>query len=154
MLDLETLSTEVHLHPVVLSIGIATDFGFSFYAELPTAAQVGRHRHLPTVQWWRQQADDLPARCARLDRRLIGNKLRAAALILGKADLVWAKGPQFDVSIIESLFYQHRITPPYKYNSVRDYRTIVGFSGPVTHNAYEDAFAQLNHLKEYLHDFK
>lgn len=159
MLDLETLSVDVHYHPTVLSVGIATTSGLIFYAELPTAAQVGRHRKQSTLDWWADQPDDLPARAAALTPDVMRVKLMACAAVLAKVDYLWANGASFDIPILQSLFAEHKVPWPLKYNSSRCFRTLAAtFSRDYwpTHNALQDAKDQLNSLMNHydLSDFE
>lgn len=152
MLDLETLSVDVHYHPVVLSVGIATSSGLEFYAELPTSAQVGRHRRQLTLDWWADQQDNLPERAAALTPDLMRRKLLACALVLNKVDYLWSNGAGFDIPILQSLFAEHKIAWPLKYNSPRCFRTLAATfdrSFAPTHNALSDAKEQLQDLKHY-----
>lgn len=41
----------------------------------------------------------------------------------------WAKGPQFDMVILESLIRMCGETPPWEYNEVRDLRTMMALAG-------------------------
>jgi len=158
MLDLETLSVNVHYHPVVLSIGIATTSELTYYAELPTAAQVGRHRSLATLAWWEAQADNLPERCAALDRSTLKLQLEACALVLSKVDYLWSNGADFDIPILQDLFAENRVHWPLKYNAPRCFRTMYAsvkkaypnfVPSPVSHNALDDAQQQLDILTNY-----
>lgn len=156
MLDLETLSTEVHYHPTVLSIGISSTSGLEFYTELPTAAQVGRHRSPSALAWWAGQGDNLPERCAGIPRSTMRTKLLACALILSKCDYIWSNGAGFDIPILKDIFAEHSIAWPVKYNADRCYRTLLPLAtregagrSVVTHNALEDAKAQLEILNDY-----
>lgn len=42
---------------------------------------------------------------------------------------IWARGPQFDLVAIESLMTEHGIAVPWKYDTIRDLRTLLALAG-------------------------
>jgi hypothetical protein len=72
---------------------------------------------------------------------------------------IWARGPQFDVAILEDLMRQLQIDIPWKYNQIRDLRTLMAMAGLdvkdvhpqpgfVKHSAFSDCVFQVKCYKE------
>lgn len=70
---------------------------------------------------------------------------------------IWARGPQYDICALEHLFRETYIECPWKYNQVRDLRTLTALfpdvlhtverpTGWKAHDAYNDASLQALHL--------
>lgn len=60
---------------------------------------------------------------------------------------VWAKGPHFDIAILEFYYNRFGLQMPWKYNKVRDMRTLIDiYPNPcvykITHNALDDSVKQ------------
>ncbi len=137
MIDIETLSTRHDA--LVLSIGVVP---FSTHRDggkqipllgtptliIPTLrdqlSAYGRHVDQETQRWW---AD--PARGAARVHWEIGADepvraaLRKLADAVDDATEIWARGPHFDITILETLYRQAGVRVPWKYNIVRDTRT-------------------------------
>lgn len=111
--------------------------------DLPVQPQItlGRIMSFNTVQWWMQQEDKARARFientgndmeellafVRSIHRKIGEVIQQAG---GKQNIeLWAKGPQFDVVNLETLFVDCGLEIPWSYNSVMDLRTTMKLAG-------------------------
>jgi inhibitor of KinA sporulation pathway (predicted exonuclease) len=75
----------------------------------------------------------------------------------GRPPILWCKGTDFDATIIKSACVNYSLSTPWKYNSIRDLRTLLSFfpqfvipKSEVTHNALEDAAAQKRQLLQIL----
>lgn len=149
MLDIETLG--IASDAVVIEIAMVP---FDLYDEDRFADHVGEFReYLPvdpqiaagstvsasTLAWW-MGSDQVSDRARiRMSKRLEGDTpmlakvLERAAFNMrswrkaanGDGFELWAKGPQFDVVILERLLNTAGIHIPYKYNEVRDLRTLI-----------------------------
>lgn len=130
MLDIETLSTRPDA--VVLSIGavrfqLSPAFIEPLFCEkmivLPSLrAQfaLGRHSDPNTVAWWarlpssaRAHWIQYPEVCLEESRKLLNEFVQGS-------ETIWAHGTDFDIGVLRTLFE----VPPWKYNAVRDARTI------------------------------
>jgi len=69
--------------------------------------------------------------------------------------IAWANGTDFDISIIKDALKQCGFGTPWRYNNVRDYRTLAKLFPQIQrptfvgekHNALADAINQAEHLK-------
>lgn len=150
MVDIETMSTHSS-RAVILSIGVVPfellaggpRFSRDVLLLLPDIAEQladGRIVDPKTQGWWRDQKP--AARAHWLDPRFGGDApdaprpircpLREAAMQLNAflegetlpdAGL-WANGAVFDIGNLENLMHGVGIQPGWRYNSVRDYRTV------------------------------
>jgi len=162
MLDIETLGTGPDA--VILSIGacsVATDqFGrpwVTYYDEIdPT--QAGRVTDISTVIWWMEQSlkGTTPPMCGiRPIEEILGDFNSWLHDDFIRPIVVWCKGTDFDIKILTHAMKQHNIKPAWKYNNVRDCRTVFELF-PVAkeaipanenpHNALEDAIHQAAQL--------
>jgi len=154
MVDIETLDTE--RTAVILSIGACTMAPFTdtltFYEEIMIVGQEARTQSQSTIDWWKtgsnypgQGIRTLPAVLTSFSRYL--SSLRAEPII-------WCKGTDFDVAILAHAYKQFGIEVPWKYNSVRDFRTmkklfpVTSTPNPNAHHALGDALHQAAELKE------
>lgn len=158
MLDLETLGTKPG--SVILSIDACT-FGSperrTFHALLDLDSQVRRGMTIDpsTIMWWFKQTDQ--ARAAQdMPRDQPGDVLPAFAdwctAVSGGSFTIWGHGSNFDLPLIEALFDRYLVKWPWKYNAVRDTRTVFAIAGkkmgdfgtpnPLAHDALQDAIYQ------------
>lgn len=161
MIDLETLGTNPN--SPVLSIGAVafnlSDYtlGKKFYSALGVQDQLNRGRapSAATLAWWMGQTND--AKCVFKE-----DAVSPRAAIEGftyfikslETDVrVWGKGPSFDITIMEDLFYQYEMEVPWKFWNIRCVRTILDFlpnpnfaKSGVAHNALDDAVNQANEV--------
>lgn len=164
MLDLETLSTQTNA--IVLSIG-AVEFDpetgkvkKGFYHELNLVEQSHRHISASTVEWWFKQ-DSSPFTTN--EKVPVRNALLLLNDFMGDEDkCVWACDPDFDCSILESLYSEQGLPTPWAYYQTRSVRTvrelakIRGFELPkgyASHNALEDCIRQVGEVSAYLSMF-
>jgi hypothetical protein len=155
MIDFETYG----LRPdcVVLSFGAAVveNPNTSWYAEFDINNQPNRNVEEQTLVWWNSQKN-APIK-GTMDLREGIADFNDWFLRLGGTEL-WANGTDFDIPILNSIIHQYSITPNWKYNSVRDYRTLKALFPQVAvgpfigkrHNALDDATNQANHLNKIL----
>lgn len=162
MIDCETLG----LRPgaVVLTIGavtwddtVATGTGamstFKARVDVFSCLMVGLHIEPTSLDWWRQQSPE--AQAALYDGPAL--PLADALLMLKDhwhitgAERVWANGPVADIAWLEAAYRAVGLTPPWQYNQVRDFRTLLELDGlapearavpAVKHDALADAMAQ------------
>lgn len=145
MVDIESL--DVGPKAIVTQIGMLAvdmdDPDTILWAEnifLPMQPQINIERTMSasTLIWWltdskiTQEARDLFKNNAGDDIEEIASQLRHIERKFneltdyGKLEYeVWARGPQFDIVNVESLFGDFGMTPPWKYSKVRDLRTIM-----------------------------
>lgn len=159
MIDLETLGTASNA--AILSIG-AVKFDLlsdriehdAFYTavDIESNFAAGRVASGSTLQWWMQQAPGAQAvfqeKGMPLEQMLIDLK----AWLAGPIDwVVWAKGPSFDITMLDNAFQHFGIDVPWKFWNVRCVRTyenlpgaknICGSDTGVAHNALNDAYKQ------------
>ena len=161
MVDLETLDTAPTA--VILSIGACLVErssllpGQEFYTELATASQFERTQSKDTLEWWDTQPEGVKPKG---DGNHIFFALGALSYWIQSliaTPIIWCKGTDFDTAILANAYAQLKQPLPWKYNNVRDYRTLaksfpnVMRTSPVTHNALQDARDQAEHLKEISH---
>lgn len=176
MLDLETL--DLGPRAAILQVGI-----IAFPLDDPETEQRRIDQYLPvqpqfalgrtfswrTLRWWMDQDEKVRSRFVDNDGddmeeltslvRSIHRKLNDVIQTVGPdAVEFWARGPQFDVVNLETLFVDCGLAPPWKYDSVMDLRTImrlagvksdtVDKSGIVPHVAVSDCVFQIRCLAE------
>lgn len=169
MIDLETLG--VGQRAVILSIGAAlwnpetgvvSDFTFHIGLEVEEQLAKGRKIDASTFGWWMQQSDE--ARTAIVTR--VAKSPREALMIFSKwfGDMegaeVWGHGCGFDINLMESLYADYGMIPPWKYNKVRDTRTLFAAAGKkmgdfrtpnvLAHDALQDAIYQAHETAKCL----
>ena len=153
VIDIETLSLQPNA--IILSIGAVADSGETFYTELDWEAQLMAARHVDarTAIWWGKQTEQVP---------LLGEVLLEDCLLdlnqwLADYDkdklYIWARGPQFDIVILENAYREFCVEIPWKYKNVRDVRTALHLSTVTDlfkptrkHHALDDAIADMKNL--------
>lgn len=176
MVDIESLDTGPR--SVVLQAalyGLDTDedviLESSFRLFLPIQPQldliIPRTISAATLWWWMQQSDEARAKFeySTFDDfnalpALMQSMTREFKRMVGDKDYeVWAKGPQFDIVNLESLYKDCGMTPPWRYSKVRDLRTVMAEAGIdadkvekpkgfIAHDASWDARYQLTLYRE------
>lgn len=158
MLDLETLGTSAD--SVILSVGAVKfdllsdnidDAGFYGSASVESNLDAGRRVNEDTLLWWLKQ----PAAAQQVfheEKQPLSEVLEDLADWIGTDDwTIWAKGPSFDVAMMEHAYKQHRMEVPWKFWNVRCVRTFMGLPGAkniggdvlgIKHNALSDAYEQ------------
>lgn len=164
MVDIETLS--VRPYASILSIG-AVAFNVedgvidTFYinVDAKSCKDVGLHVSKDTVEWWSRQS--LEARkVLTIDPQPIGEALDKFAEWYGtdrKNTVIWGNGAAFDISILESAYWNTERTIPWTPWKVQCYRTVLNLVGvsnakirkaesDTHHNALDDAMSQTRTL--------
>lgn len=134
------------------------------YLPIQPQLELGRTMSFSTIFWWMKQ--DEKARLRFIDNdgndmeellalvRSVHRKLSDLIIQAGPSGVeFWAKGPQFDVVNLETLFIDCGLDIPWKYDSVMDLRTLmrlanvhteqVDSTGVVPHVAIEDCKFQI-----------
>lgn len=144
----------------------------SFYLPLQPQIDAGRTISADTIIWWLTEAgeqarkkfvqnkggdSDMLIAFVRSFIRKLDTSIQVAKQTGGKVEIV-AKGPQFDVVIIENLIHQLGEKEPWQYNWIVDLRTLMAKAGVhtndvkhddiVPHVALEDCRLQMRLLDE------
>lgn len=160
MIDIETLG--LMPESVICSIGAVSfipshqdPYLDAFYLE----CDINQLRGIDTdtLKWWNKQTIPLP---------IYGTQTLQSVLLdlnnwfkeQGKDVEIWANGTDFDVSVLYNAYRQYNLAPPWKYNDVRDYRTMSKMFPHIArppkaqdaHNALVDAKMQATHLSAIL----
>lgn len=109
---------------------------------LPVQPQIalGRTFSWATMRWWMGQDEKSQSRFVDNDGndmdelqslvRSIHTKLSDLIASVGRSNVeVWAKGPQFDIVNLETLFVEHGLSTPWPYDSIMDLRTLMRLAG-------------------------
>lgn len=164
VLDIESLSLQPDA--VILSLGAVTDRNIldcDFYMEFDWCDQelAGRRVDQDTLTWWQEQESESPGLCPMDGNILLEHGLESFSAWLAyiKDGLeeplhIWARGPQFDIVVLENAFRQHKLPIPWKYKDILDIRTAIHCSGNHTelaqpekkHHALSDAIADMKNL--------
>jgi len=161
MVDIETLDTGTDA--VILSIGACSvkvgELGnpdFVFYQEIHLS-QADRKFDMSTVLWWVDQNSKgatLPIKGTEPLKEVLEYFNRWLVSVFD-SPIIWCKGTDFDIAILTHAMNQHNIKPAWKYNNVRDCRTVFKlFPGAKEaipenknpHNALDDAIHQAAQL--------
>lgn len=166
MIDCETLG----LTPdsVVLSVGVVQFDPYDpsyrstvYYAEPSPTYQAIRKIDPDTLAWWEPRTnmphgDTLPHEVCRELSDFILRKI-----VPNSTPIIWARGTDFDIPLLTNLFAQYDLEVPWKYNQVRDLRTIsklfpniVPTANNNPHNALSDALCQAEHCGRILRRIK
>jgi|SRR6185437_11888845 len=169
MVDIETLSTHTS-NAVILSVGAVK---FDLFEDFPVfhdekmwvldaheQIAAGRDVSQNTLKFWADQPPEAREHwaCAvdRVPVHVFANEFREFCSL---DSLIWAHGICFDINNIESLYCND--TAPWRYNKVRDCRTIVNccaerrqqpgniHGSVVAHNPMSDCYAQIWSLWEH-----
>lgn len=134
MIDIETLGLDSHA--LVLSIGaipfdcVGRDgpwFGDPFFAVPDMLEQIlsGRTIERSTQLFWSAQSEQASNHWRNPLRTLaVRSALAELSDFLKDAPRIWANGIVFDIGVLNDLYRQVGMTPPWKYNAVRDARTL------------------------------
>jgi len=157
MLDLETLGTKPGCS--IASIGavsfdpIAGSIGAKFLARisLQSCDDAGLHMDAKTVHWWMQQSEKARANTFFGERTTLERAIFAFGGWwhdnAGPDTKLWAHGATFDPGIMEAAYLAIGEAVPWKFNLVRDTRTIFDVSG-VDVNIYRDPDSHHSALKD------
>lgn len=130
MVDIETL--DVRPNGVVLSaavVGFNQDGifpGSRTYARLSIDEQLalGRTVSGDTLSWWMRQEKAARFEAFHEERARLEHGLFAIGEALRNGDRIWAKGPQFDLVMLETLYRDYGWPVPWFYRVARDVRTV------------------------------
>jgi exodeoxyribonuclease VIII len=163
MIDIETLDTADTA--VILQIGgcIFDESGENtqkFDMRLSWVdGQCGRTISASTVDWWLKQDAEMRQRVFYEGYRFFPKEACMEMLqLFTNVNYFWAKG-KFDFNILENMFQQCNICPPWSFRQIFDYRTMLVMAslryGYVetksnTHNAMDDAVNQAKNLVNIL----
>lgn len=170
MLDIETLGTRagcVMFQVGVVAFNLANDSeqGRVFDISIQSSLDHGFKIEESTLKWWATDQKDLFAKLINresMDVTAFINRFNAWYMTYANEETYfWANGTHFDVAILEAYLRVHGASTPWRYNRVRDYRTILHpwFDGytfaPLPreytgHDALDDAERQKYKLKEAL----
>lgn len=155
MIDTETLGTTPG--SVILSIGAVmfgqAGLGATFYAPvfLQSCTDVGLTVDPNTITWWMRQSDEARAAAFCADAAPLPQVLQDFSdwFVSQGAQRPWCHGATFDVPLLDAAYKACGMTPPWKYWSVRDTRTLYDLAGVKVdrtngthHNALDDARTQ------------
>lgn len=147
MLDNETL--DLGPSPAILQVGVIafplddpeTEIRrIDQYLPIQPQLALGRTISFGTIRWWMQQdakalerfadneGNDMDELTALV--RSIHSKLDQLIRSVGAENVeLWARGPQFDVVGLESLFVACGLEAPWRYDTVMDLRTLMRLAG-------------------------
>ena len=159
MVDLETLDTAPTA--VILSIGACIIPAHAhpadletFYVTVHVDSQYMRSQSIQTIEWWKQQGNCPDYGITSLTDAL--RFLREYLLRHTTKPIIWCKGTDFDTAILANAYRQAGTDTPWKYNDVRDFRTVKKlFADSLVvlepnlnpHNALADAVHQARELQ-------
>ena len=162
MVDCESLGTTPD--SVVLSVGVVQFDPYgqlapfnSYYRELAVGAQPSRKIDPRTLEWWEKQPNK-PNGEWYPDIVCLGIVSHIQLMTVSNSTpVIWARGTDFDIPLLTNLFAQYDLAVPWKYNQVRDLRTIsklfpniVPTANNNPHNALSDALCQAEHCGRIL----
>lgn len=142
MLDIETLGKGPKA--VVLSAAVII-FNNNFeeitsrvvYFDVIGQVEKGRSIDASTVAWWMDQSVDARRRAFCQEHAMCEDSLRELSSAIRGCETVWAKSPQFDCTIMESLYADFGLEAPWHYREPRDLRTIVKLAAQASYEAPE-----------------
>lgn len=164
MIDIEGL--DVNPTATILTIGaqlfdpfaegVYDGPGATLYARITTESQPNRTIDEGTLAWWSQQSAEAKEEAFGEGGRIdIRDALIPLAAMVRKSSMVFANGTTYDITILEHAYKELGMSQPWKYNTVRDARTIYSlYPGlkmpPTSHNALDDCFRQIALLQATL----
>jgi len=163
MVDIESFGAESG--SVVVSIGACVfdpdKIGEHFYRALDVTDSLlyGLTIDVDTMTWWRGQHPDAKGALRPQVRLMDG--LADFARFVGEADEVWAKGPDFDLVLLDAVYRATGQRIPWKYRNARDVRTMLSLVPPppdpdpgTKHHALHDAIRQARQVQFALANLK
>lgn len=158
MIDLETLGTAADA--VILSIGAVKfdlhsdaidEEGFYGSVSIDSNLDAGRRVNEDTLLWWLKQPAAAQGVFHEAKLPLEQTLVDLSDWLGGDDWIVWAKGPSFDIAMLEHAYKQFGMSPPWKFWNSRCVRTYMDLPGAkgiraedlgVKHNALSDAYQQ------------
>lgn len=144
----------------------------SFHLPIQPQLDAGRSALGATLIWWMQQDDKARKEFDKNDGdsdaliAFVRSFIRKIKQVIDEVPdyEIWARGPQFDVVALESLFKMCGESAPWEYNKVRDLRTLtelakvqkgdVDESDIVKHIALEDCRLQIRYYDAAMRSLK
>ncbi len=169
MIDIETLSTGIDA--LVLAIGVVPfdektvyrHAGLHVSLNWQEQLDLGRNVNESTLRFWLSQPEKaregILSGTGQKIKPALGKISKVFEKYLDSDSGVWAKGPDFDVSIIRSLFKSVKTIIPWKHWQPKDVRTALMYGpanevkepkGHIKHNALSDAIFQAMQVKKFL----
>lgn len=153
MLDIETLGTSPG--SAILSIGAVyfgdEGLGHEFYRaiDLFSSLMAGATVNTDTIAWWREQSPEAKAVAQPMSGKVTLGQALDAFSVFASGRKLWAKGPDFDIVLLDAMYQRVGKRKPWHYRDVRDVRTILAISkatnyptATVEHSALADAIEQ------------
>lgn len=160
MIDIETASTK--RNALILSVAAIKFDPFSekvfdgiyLKPDLESQLEEGRVVDDSTIEWWaKQEKNILQESWDDTDRIPLPDFLQQFNKFVWNSRMYWAKGPTFDMIILED-FYASQLRPvPWKYHQVKDVRTIYDLAPELiitnaeAHNCLADCAVQIEILQ-------
>jgi hypothetical protein len=168
MIDIESLDTTST--STILSISAVRfdpfDIGLNYATEYPTLDilveldnQEGRSIHEDTLVWWSNQSEEVRNKIFNENGRIpLQEALLQLKKFLWQCSRVWSQGLVLDIGALEHAYKSFGIEVPWRYNIVRDSRTLmdlaeVDIPAP-THDSLEDCFRSIMGIQQVLHYLK
>ena len=174
MIDLETIGTDVDAP--IISIGAAyfdldtKQIGDTFYMVFDVADQIDtrtRFANADTIRWWMSQGNAAkqvfkdghkPTKeVLETFRTWIMTHAGSKAKTTNKVT-VFGNGSGFDITLMETLFKDYKVTCPWRFWNIMDLRTFRRFVAKgakveklegTNHNALDDAINQINFMFQH-----
>ena len=156
MIDLETVSTK---HNAVILTAAAVKFdvysdkvfdGLYLRPDIEEQTAQGRDIDNGTLEWWSKQEDNVKNEAfGDEDRISLPDFLNQIHKFCWNVDRIWAKGPLFDIIILENIFRANNMNMPWSYSKIRDARTVYDMDPESislikdAHNAFMDCLNQI-----------
>lgn len=164
MIDIEGLSLK---HDSIIAQLACCEFDFErlgartmFFTNVDVISceALGMKSDADTFMWWMKQSDEARAGIiSQLNAQSIYSALSALTGYIKTTAQdpdnidVWAKGPQYDLAVLETAYHLTGLKCPWKYNQWRDVRTAVSLFGAESakgeHNALTDCGIQIQALQ-------
>lgn len=159
MFDIETLDTE--RTAVVVSIGACrfnpidkldpAEDRMALLLDMDAQSAVGRTISIGTLSWWMLQTDEARRwNFSKHNRYDVDLALRAFSAFCRGADQFWCRGTNFDPILLEDLCRQFGAEVPWRFNQLRDVRTLdeldpghLSYPDVVAHKPLDDCMAQI-----------
>ncbi len=127
MVDIETLDTNPG--GVILSIGacrFGQDIDTKFYRNIDVfyALMEGFTVNQDTVNWWKEQGAEAKT-VFKSHRMSTRQALEEFVNFLRPNDLIWAKGPDFDLVMLKTAYEKVGLKVPWFFRNARDVRTLM-----------------------------
>ena len=132
MIDIETL--DIHPGGLILSIGAvhfgshcASGNGKQLYCNVDVLSSLmaGFTVDPKTVAWWNEQSKEATGIFRQSPFASITMALKSLSELIGKDDLVWAKGPDFDLVLLTKAYEMMGVRVPWSFRNARDVRTMI-----------------------------